>query len=36
MEEVYKTYVNDLVRIEKVNHERQEVVLYNVTGAFLN
>ena len=31
---VYKTYVNDLIRIEDINETTQMIRLYNVTGAF--
>ena len=30
---VYKTYVGDIVKILKINNERKEIVLSNVTGA---
>jgi len=30
---VYKTYVNDIVKILRINKEREEFVLYNVTGS---
>ena len=31
---VYKTYVNDIVKILKINKDREQFVLMNITGAF--
>lgn len=31
---VYKSYANDLVKIEEKNDEREQVVLSNITHAF--
>lgn len=30
---VYKTYVQELVKILKIDEERQEIVLFNISGA---
>ena len=31
---VYKTYVNDIVKVLKINKDREQFVLMNITGAF--
>ena len=31
---VYKTYVNDIVKILKINEDRKQFVLMNITGSF--
>ena len=30
----YKTYVNDIVKILRINEETETITLYNVTGSF--
>lgn len=30
---VYKSGVNDLVRIEKIDEDQQKIVLYNISGS---
>ena len=31
---VYRTWVSDIVKIQKIDEDRQTVVLYNITGSF--
>jgi len=30
---VYKTFVNELVRVDKIDGEKKQIVLYNINGA---
>jgi len=34
IDKVYETYVKDLVSVKKVDHEKESVTLYNITGSF--
>jgi len=31
---VYKTYVNDIVKVLQINMDREQFVLMNITGSF--
>lgn len=32
--DIYKTYVNDIVKVTKINEESETITLYNVTGSY--